>query len=60
MIYLRMSSSVPESRMPPLGSTIVDAQATAVIAEWIRSLPPDRTAAPPVAGFEEIRDNFRR
>jgi hypothetical protein len=55
-----MSSSVPESRMPPLGSTVVDAQAAAVIAEWIRSLPPDRTVAPPVAGFEEVRDNFRR
>ncbi|WLD12965.1 PQQ-dependent sugar dehydrogenase [Planctellipticum variicoloris] len=60
MIYLRMSSSVPESRMPPLGSTVVDAQAAAVIAEWIQSLPPDRTAAPPVTHVEEVRDNFRR
>jgi glucose/arabinose dehydrogenase len=38
--HMRISSRDPHLRMPPLGSTVVDAQAQRVLAEWIKSLAP--------------------
>ena len=38
--HMRISSRDPHLRMPPLGSTVVDAQAQRVLAEWIQSLAP--------------------
>jgi glucose/arabinose dehydrogenase len=38
--HMRMSSRDPHLRMPPLGSTVVDAQAQRVLAAWIQSLAP--------------------
>jgi hypothetical protein len=39
VIALRMRSREPTQQMPPLGSTVVDAEAMALIARWIESLP---------------------
>ena len=45
MMHLRMSSTSPALRMPPLGSAVVDEKGVALIREWILSLP-----GPDVAG----------
>jgi hypothetical protein len=34
-----MRSREPTQQMPPLGSTVVDTEAMALIARWIESLP---------------------
>jgi hypothetical protein len=39
VIALRMSSRDPLQQMPPLGSSLVDTEAMALLAEWIASLP---------------------
>ena len=39
VIALRMRSREPTQQMPPLGSTVVDTEAMALIARWIESLP---------------------
>ena len=39
VVALRMRSREPTQQMPPLGSTVVDAEAMALIARWIESLP---------------------
>ncbi|MCA9237722.1 MAG: RICIN domain-containing protein [Planctomycetales bacterium] len=38
ILYLRMTSSQPTQRMPPVGRNKVDAKAVATFAEWIESL----------------------
>jgi hypothetical protein len=40
VIALRMASRDPLQRMPPLGSTAIDAEAVRLIGRWIESLPP--------------------
>jgi hypothetical protein len=39
VVALRMRSREPTRQMPPLGSTVVDTEAMALIARWIESLP---------------------
>jgi hypothetical protein len=39
VIALRMRSRDPLQQMPPLGSSLVDAEAMALLAEWVESLP---------------------
>jgi hypothetical protein len=39
VIALRMSSRDPLQQMPPLGTSAVDAEAVALLARWIESLP---------------------
>jgi mono/diheme cytochrome c family protein len=39
VVALRMRSREPTQQMPPLGSTVVDTEAMALIARWIESLP---------------------
>jgi hypothetical protein len=43
MIYLRMSRRQDVFNMPPLATGVVDAEAAAVVAEWIRGLPAGGT-----------------
>ena len=45
VIALRMLSSDPLQRMPPLGTTAVDTEAMRLIGRWIESLPhpPNQT-----------------
>jgi hypothetical protein len=39
VIALRMRSRDPLQQMPPLGSSLVDAEAMTLLAEWVASLP---------------------
>ena len=43
VIALRMRSREPTQQMPPLGSTVVDTEAMALIARWIESLPTNKS-----------------
>ena len=44
-VYLRMSSRAPTLMMPPLGSEIVDEEATTGVRTWIESMPAAAGAA---------------
>jgi hypothetical protein len=48
-ISTRDLGSLPSLQMPPLDSTLVDAQDVQLVSGWIMSLPPD--GAPAVPGF---------
>ncbi len=39
VIAMRMASRDPLQRMPPLGTTAIDAEALRLIGRWIESLP---------------------
>jgi hypothetical protein len=39
-LYLRMKSTEPFMRMPPLGSNVVHHEAVALMKAWIKSMPP--------------------
>ena len=43
VIALRMRSRDPLRQMPPLGTSMIDADALAAIAEWVESLPRPNT-----------------
>ena len=43
VVALRMRSRDPTQQMPPLGSTVVDTEAMALIARWIESLPNNKS-----------------
>jgi uncharacterized repeat protein (TIGR03806 family) len=49
-LLLRRMSLSQDGRMPPLATSVVDAQGLALIEEWIRSLDPDRGKWKPLAG----------
>lgn len=46
-ILLKRMESSDQTKMPPLARSVVDIAATAVLAEWIQSLPPATSALPP-------------
>lgn len=58
VMHLRMSSTDPVFRMPPLGSTVVDRRAVDVLVDWINSMP--RSSPALVEERPNVRDNFRR
>ncbi len=43
VLYRRISTRTPAEQMPPLGSQLVDAEATRLIADWIDQLPQNHT-----------------
>lgn len=45
-LVLRMKTRNPMARMPPLGTSIPDAQGIALMEKWIRDLPPKKEAVP--------------
>ena len=40
LLYKRIASTTPGERMPPLASNVVDAQAMALLREWIAGMAP--------------------
>ena len=40
VLYRRIDSLDPATKMPPLARNTIDPNATAAVAEWIRSMPP--------------------
>lgn len=46
MLHIRVASLDPEMKMPPLGKSIVDAEALAVIEQWINSMVPPAAPDP--------------
>ena len=53
MLHVRINSQNPSMRMPPIGSNVVDSQAVAAVAQWIRSLQPSKPAA--TAAKDELK-----
>jgi len=47
MIYERMNTTNPATKMPPLARNLIDTNAVAVITAWINSLPGLPALAPP-------------
>lgn len=45
-LVLRMKTRNPMARMPPLGTSVPDAQGIALMEKWISDLPPNKEAAP--------------
>lgn len=45
LLYRRMTTLDPDFRMPPIGSSRVDEEGTALIREWIESLNPPSEAS---------------
>ena len=61
MMHIRVGSLDPAIKMPPLGKNVVDADALAVIAEWINSLEPLAAPYPLTAtttGYNSITLNW--
>lgn len=49
IIHVRMSSTRPDRRMPPLARNLVDDSAVATLTEWINGLTGTPALAPPTA-----------
>jgi hypothetical protein len=45
VLFTRMASRDPLLQMPPLGTRLADEGALALVSEWIRELPPQRTGS---------------
>ena len=50
-------AALPSIQMPPLASNLTNAQATQLITDWINSLPPDGSPAPPQFTFTARASN---
>jgi uncharacterized repeat protein (TIGR03806 family) len=53
VLHIRVASAEEGTRMPPLARNLPDAEALAVIGEWINSLPGTPALAPPAILPEE-------